>query len=32
MDKNIQDVAQINEMAELMALMQRLDSSKTTLK
>lgn len=32
MDKNIQDIAQMNEMAELRALMQRLDSSKTTLK
>ena len=32
MDKNIQDIAQMNEMAELRALMIRLDSSKTTLK
>ena len=32
MDKNIQDIAQMNEMAELRALMRRLDSSKTTLK
>ena len=32
MDKNIQDIAQMNEMAELRILMRRLDSSKTTLK
>jgi hypothetical protein len=32
MDKNIQDIAQINEMEELMALMQRLDKSKKVVK
>lgn len=32
MDKNIQDIAQENEMAELIALMQRLSRSKKVVK
>ena len=32
MDKNIRDVAQENEMVELMILMQRLDKSKKVVK
>ena len=32
MNKNIQDIAQENEMIELMALMQRLDKSKKVVK